>query len=490
MKRLSLTTILMTLSLVLGAQNFSEWTHTNTNPFCQMSQCYDIMELGDGNLVVKEAVFDNYIDDIGYNLYKITPNCELLDSLFVDDNNIYGLNPMLRDPETDNSNILISFYNDGKKHYMRTYFNDDLEITDEVATDYPEELKFPDRFFVDSNSDIICRVRVNDDDYPPYRLMKMGIDGTIKALSDTLSKVFDFTDHALFELSSDPMRYGCVTWIGNAGVMNIEIFDADLNLVKSQRYRLLGEWKSGTTTVMNVCGLSDGHFVMSIDVYKFENQQPIYAPALLKFNSELEMETMYVGKTHKADDDPFSFKNLVATGQGIYFAWLDCKNVGKQSLTNIAVTYLDNDLNYVWSSGSNLFVDNDEKIIGFGMTLMENGRLALSGWIPSTIISQYFRTKTIYAMVIDNQVWSTDEVTAVGSPFVCYPNPAKNTVNITFSDDTDCQSVEIYAIDGRLVKSQISNFETVDVSKLNAGVYILKVNMADGREFTERIVKE
>ena len=71
-----------------------------------------------------------------------------------------------------------------------------------------------------------------------------------------------------------------------------------------------------------------------------------------------------------------------------------------------------------------------------------------------------------------------------------HPNPTQNTVNITFSDDTDCQSVEIYALDGRLLKSQISNLETVDVSKLNAGIYILKVNMADGREFTEKIVKE
>ena len=33
MKRLSLTTILMTLSLVLGAQNFSEWTHTTPTRF-------------------------------------------------------------------------------------------------------------------------------------------------------------------------------------------------------------------------------------------------------------------------------------------------------------------------------------------------------------------------------------------------------------------------------------------------------------------------
>ena len=51
------------------------------------------------------------------------------------------------------------------------------------------------------------------------------------------------------------------------------------------------------------------------------------------------------------------------------------------------------------------------------------------------------------------------------------------------------QSVEIYALDGRLLKSQNSNCEIVDISSLESGVYILKVTMADGREFTERIVK-
>ena len=86
-------------------------------------------------------------------------------------------------------------------------------------------------------------------------------------------------------------------------------------------------------------------------------------------------------------------------------------------------------------------------------------------------------------------VLGTNDIENIES--ICiYPNPAKNTVNITFSDDAICQSVEIYAVDGRLLKSQISNLETVDVSKLNAGIYILKVNMADGCEFTERIVKE
>ena len=52
------------------------------------------------------------------------------------------------------------------------------------------------------------------------------------------------------------------------------------------------------------------------------------------------------------------------------------------------------------------------------------------------------------------------------------------------------QSVEIYAIDGRLLQSQSSNFETVNISSLESGIYIIKVRLADGREYSERVVKE
>ena len=52
------------------------------------------------------------------------------------------------------------------------------------------------------------------------------------------------------------------------------------------------------------------------------------------------------------------------------------------------------------------------------------------------------------------------------------------------------QSVEIYAVDGRLLKSQISNFETVDISSLESGIYIIKVRLTDGMEYSERVVKE
>ena len=71
-----------------------------------------------------------------------------------------------------------------------------------------------------------------------------------------------------------------------------------------------------------------------------------------------------------------------------------------------------------------------------------------------------------------------------------FPNPAQNTVSIAFPDGAGCQSVEIYALDGRLVQSQNSNCETVDISNLESGVYILKTRMGDSQEFYTKVVKE
>ncbi|MBR6092789.1 MAG: T9SS type A sorting domain-containing protein [Bacteroidales bacterium] len=71
-----------------------------------------------------------------------------------------------------------------------------------------------------------------------------------------------------------------------------------------------------------------------------------------------------------------------------------------------------------------------------------------------------------------------------------YPNPTNGVINLSFAEGTECRSVEIHAIDGRLLKSQSSDLETVDMSGLEPGIYIIKVRLSDGREHTERVVRE
>ncbi|MBR6437710.1 MAG: leucine-rich repeat domain-containing protein [Bacteroidales bacterium] len=48
--------------------------------------------------------------------------------------------------------------------------------------------------------------------------------------------------------------------------------------------------------------------------------------------------------------------------------------------------------------------------------------------------------------------------------------------------------IDIFSLDGRFVKSQKNNLNTIDISSLNAGFYVIKVKMSDGKEFSEKIV--
>ena len=70
-----------------------------------------------------------------------------------------------------------------------------------------------------------------------------------------------------------------------------------------------------------------------------------------------------------------------------------------------------------------------------------------------------------------------------------FPNPATDILSIV-TYDANCHSVEIFSLDGRLVKAQSANFDAIDISSLAPGLYVIKVRMKDGREYNERIVKE
>jgi hypothetical protein len=95
-----------------------------------------------------------------------------------------------------------------------------------------------------------------------------------------------------------------------------------------------------------------------------------------------------------------------------------------------------------------------------------------------------------YPVFIKNNQHNSVDEDAEDGRIAVYPNPASNLINISLSDNAVCNSVNIYSLDGRLVKSQDDNCETVDISELSAGVYVLKLKTADGTEVSRRIVKE
>ena len=75
-------------------------------------------------------------------------------------------------------------------------------------------------------------------------------------------------------------------------------------------------------------------------------------------------------------------------------------------------------------------------------------------------------------------------------PYCFYPNPAKEQLHIQFSPDVQPAQVELYDLQGRLVRTQSKAFENIDMSQLPAGTYTLRVTLEDGKTYSDKVVKE
>ncbi|HEY6143438.1 MAG TPA: T9SS type A sorting domain-containing protein, partial [Flavobacterium sp.] len=69
-----------------------------------------------------------------------------------------------------------------------------------------------------------------------------------------------------------------------------------------------------------------------------------------------------------------------------------------------------------------------------------------------------------------------------------YPNPATNELRLS-SSDQKIENVAIYSLSGALVKTISNVIESIDVSNLSTGSYLVKVTTDQG-SFTQKIIKE
>jgi hypothetical protein len=85
---------------------------------------------------------------------------------------------------------------------------------------------------------------------------------------------------------------------------------------------------------------------------------------------------------------------------------------------------------------------------------------------------------------------STNENGMAIRPYMFYPNPAQDQLRLQYSPDVQPKQIELYDLQGRLVRSQGNAFETFDLGSLPTGTYTLRVAMEDGQVFSDKVVKE
>ena len=90
----------------------------------------------------------------------------------------------------------------------------------------------------------------------------------------------------------------------------------------------------------------------------------------------------------------------------------------------------------------------------------------------------------------DGAVNSLNEGIIDMRPYTFYPNPVKEQLRMQFSPDVQPKQIELYDLQGRLVRTQSKAFESIDMSQLPAGTYTLRVTLEDGKTYSDKVVKE
>jgi len=90
----------------------------------------------------------------------------------------------------------------------------------------------------------------------------------------------------------------------------------------------------------------------------------------------------------------------------------------------------------------------------------------------------------------DGAVNSLNEGIIDMRPYTFYPNPVKEQLRMQFSPDVQPKQIELYDLQGRLVRTQNNAYESIDLSQLPAGTYTMRVTLEDGKTYTDKVVKE
>lgn len=70
-----------------------------------------------------------------------------------------------------------------------------------------------------------------------------------------------------------------------------------------------------------------------------------------------------------------------------------------------------------------------------------------------------------------------------------YPNPAKEKINLVFSDDIEIENIQFLDMTGKVVKTHKSNFNEIDIQDLEKGIYLLSVKTINNI-ITQKVVVE
>ncbi|MBC7523453.1 MAG: VCBS repeat-containing protein [Flavobacterium sp.] len=108
---------------------------------------------------------------------------------------------------------------------------------------------------------------------------------------------------------------------------------------------------------------------------------------------------------------------------------------------------------------------------------------------PSGIVDTY-NNPSINQMLLAVEGATLSINSFTNSGFTIYPNPAKDIITIKSSNDVEFTKAQIFDLNGRIVARPKLNSNTISVQDLNYGNYILLLSDTNGKDYTQKFLKE
>ena len=152
----------------------------------------------------------------------------------------------------------------------------------------------------------------------------------------------------------------------------------------------------------------------------------------------------------------------------------------------ITVTKLTDDFDVLWRK---TYSQTDTYLEPYRLIATADGGCLVVGLVSAGDLP-YNATYNWFALKLEpDGTVGTNNIT-VTNELSFYPNPTKDMLHLTIPTNIKPTNIEFYDLQGRLVRTQSKELESLSLQGLSAGTYTMRVTLEDGKVFSDKVVKE
>lgn len=525
--------IMTALAMVFGAKVFAQ--ESNLIPFHHImgydnSYVLNAMKSRDGEILARAHIRNDdspSAENLGVMFYKISPTLtEISDSLFMPNNSSYRCNLFERVASCDGFvEVDIDTTETGGFVMHISHFQDrifPIDTTEEVfvplfegentTTSLIDDPFYLKSCMIDSRGDIIVRypVFLSDSVFDDH-IARFDLDGTLKHEAmlehDQNYMFYAITQCGFGVFSEHPLKYYRCSATDN---MYLYVYDS---LFQRENYYVFNKYYlpdevSAYFEFLSGCGpvmIHDGEDVIILTNYLdntagFGYEFPEQGLAVARYN----IRTMQRKGLTLINDIPGPYsstctKCLLKSSNGyLYLVYretdYDEENEVEVS-TPLTIVKMKPDLNILWKRyiemPKNYYANYVKQTILYEeeneVQITVVGRCRYEKKVDNMLIH---KTGQYYLFLTDNDLLGMNDCKVIIRPYTFYPNPAQDQLHLQYSPDVQPKRIELYDLQGRLVRTQDNTLETLEMSRLAPGTYTMCISLEDGQTFSDKVVKE